>query len=364
MKILFHLGHPAHFHLFKNAISDLIQHNHQITILIKKKDVLEDLLKQSGLQYQNILPHGRKDNKFSIALGQLKQDFQLFSFCTKHHQDLLVGTSVAISHIGKILGTPSINVNEDDADIVPLYAKLAYPWASVILTPKVCRMGKWEHKTIHYNSYHELAYLHPQHFTPDITIAQKYISTQKPYYIVRFAKLGAHHDEGIKGLSNEMAMQLIRLLSAHGNVYITSERELSEDLEKYRIQISPIHMHHVMAFASMYVGDSQTMAAESGVLGVPFIRFNDFVGRISYLDEIENKYHLGYGIKPSNPQQLLEKAEKIITNRESKEIFVSRKNKLIEEKINYAAFLTWFIETYPESMKQMRMNPDYQYNFR
>jgi len=42
-------------------------------------------------------------------------------------------------------------------------------------------------------------------------------------------------------------------------------------------------MHHVMAFASLYIGDSQTMAAEAGVLGVPFVRFNDFVGRIGYL---------------------------------------------------------------------------------
>ena len=35
-----------------------------------------------------------------------------------------------------------------------------------------------------------------------------------------------------------------------------------------------------VAFASLYIGDSQTMAAEAGVLGVPFVRFNDFVGRL------------------------------------------------------------------------------------
>ena len=55
-------------------------------------------------------------------------------------------------------------------------------------------------------------------------------------------------------------------------------------------------MHHVMAFASLYIGDSQTMAAEAGVLGVPFVRFNDFVGRIGYLRELEDVYELGYGI--------------------------------------------------------------------
>ena len=69
--------------------------------------------------------------------------------------------------------------------------------------------------------------------------------------------------------------------------------------EKYRIKINPLDMHHVMAFASLYIGDSQTMAAEAGVLGVPFVRFNDFVGRIGYLRELEDKYRLGFGVHAS-----------------------------------------------------------------
>ena len=50
-------------------------------------------------------------------------------------------------------------------------------------------------------------------------------------------------------------------------IYITSERPLEPQFEKYRIKINPLDMHHVMAFASLYIGDSQTMAAEAGVLG-------------------------------------------------------------------------------------------------
>ena len=62
-----------------------------------------------------------------------------------------------------------------------------------------------------------------------------------------------------------------------------------------------------MSFAKIYFGDSQTMAAESGVLGVPFIRFNDFVGKISYLDELENNYKLGFGINTNNNKKLYKK---------------------------------------------------------
>lgn len=35
MKILFHLGHPVHFHLFKNVIKTLKEKKHQVFIFIK-----------------------------------------------------------------------------------------------------------------------------------------------------------------------------------------------------------------------------------------------------------------------------------------------------------------------------------------
>lgn len=364
MKVLFHLGHPAHFHLFKNVIHNLKKNGHAVFILIKKKDVLEQLLIEQGFDYYNILPQGRKDHKLGIAIGQLKQDYKVFAFSFKNKSNLLIGTSVAISHVGKLLNIPSINLNEDDADVVPLYAKLSYPWATNILAPNVCRMGKWQDKTTFYNSYHELAYLHPKNFKIDKKIALQYVSLDRPFFIIRFAKLGAHHDVGIQGISNDIASNIIEILKPFGNIYITSERELSDDLEKYRIQVNPKDMHHVMAFASLYIGDSQTMAAESGVLGVPFIRFNDFVGRISYLDELENKYQLGYGIKTKDVDLLYQKIEELLDMPNRKDVFKSRRKKMLEEKIDYAAFLTWFIEDYPKSVEIMKENPDYQYKFK
>ena len=120
-----------------------------------------------------------------------------------------------------------------------------------------------------------------------------------PFFIMRFASLNAHHDSGIKGINTEIAQRLIDILAPHGSIYITSERPLEPQFEKYRIRINPLDMHHVMAFASLYIGDSQTMAAEAGVLGVPFVRFNDFVGRIGYLRELEDVYRLGFGVHAS-----------------------------------------------------------------
>ena len=68
MKVLFQFGHPAHFHLFRNTIEGLNRDGHQTYILIRKKDILEDLLIQSGLPYTNILPSGKK-NIFTLMLN-------------------------------------------------------------------------------------------------------------------------------------------------------------------------------------------------------------------------------------------------------------------------------------------------------
>ena len=115
MKILFYLHHPAHFHLFKHSIRKLIALKHDIRIVATKKDVLEDLIKTEGWEYENFLPHGRKDNKFSIAFGLIKQDLRLLRKCLKDRPDLLIGTSTEICHIGYLLRIPNIFVNEDDA---------------------------------------------------------------------------------------------------------------------------------------------------------------------------------------------------------------------------------------------------------
>ena len=167
------------------------------------------------------------------------------------------------------------------------------------------------------------------------------------------------HDSGIKGINTEIAQRLVDILKPHGRIYITSERPLEPQFEQYRIKINPLDMHHVMAFASLYIGDSQTMAAEAGVLGVPFVRFNDFVGRIGYLRELEDVYELGYGIKASadgSVEVLCARVQELVAfpAAKRKAIFEARRQKMLSEKIDCAKFLTWFIEQYPESVAETK----------
>lgn len=377
MNILVQLAHPAHFHYYKNSIKQLQKDGHNVVLVLTTKDILETLVKDAGFEYTNIMVKSHKNSKIGYLYDMIVRCIRILLLSLKHKIDLLTGSTIEISLIGWLLRKPSINIGEDDAAVVQKYINMVAPFIDVRLTPVVCNDGKLEPHSVHYPSNMELGYLHPNHFTADKSIVDGYgIDTEKPYFILRFSSLNAHHDNGIQGINTAIAQRLVDTLSPHGQIYITSERELEPQFEPYRIRINPLDMHHVMAFASLYIGDSQTMAAEAGVLGTPFVRFNDFVGRIGYLRELEDVYQLGYGIhatplkedssirltngqvQPSGTEALYKAVEDLVAMPadERKRIFSERRERMLSEKIDYAKYLTWFIENYPASQQETREN--------
>ena len=326
---LFYLGHPAHYHNISVVIQQLSEQGCRIVLVARGKDVLFQLLE--GLPYEiSYLPPKKGTGKLSLITTVIKREFILFRLALKYKPLVLVGTDIVITHVGKLLGIPSIILNEDDAHEVPFLAKFGFKYATAVFSPNSCDISPYEYKKIGYNGYHELAYLHPNYFHPDKHKIQDLLVDGSKYFILRFAELTAHHDEGKKGIDLTLALQIIEKLSPFGRVYITSERELTPELERYRIKIHPKHIHHALYFASMYIGDSQTMAAEAAVLGTPSIRFNDFVGKLGYLEELEHQYHLTIGIPTHQPELLLAKIDELLANPSLQSIFQQRKEEMLK----------------------------------
>lgn len=209
---------------------------------------------------------------------------------------------------------------------------------------------------------HELAYLHPNQFQANKSVLNQYKLENKAYYILRLSALKAHHDIGEEGINYQQSIQILDILKAKGSILISSENPLPKNLEQYSIK-SPDHFHHLLAFSKLLVCDSQTVASEAAVLGVPSVRINSFVGRISYLEELEHKYQLTFGFKPSQFDIAKQKIQELLDENQI-EVFTNRRQKLLSEKIDLTAFLVWFIESYPDSVKILKENPDYHYNFK
>lgn len=342
MRIIIDVGHPAHVHLFRNAAKAWINKGHQVLFTTRDRKLVPELIESFGFNYKIISKTGR--NQVGLLFELLQHDFNLLKLTRKFKADILIGTSISITHVSKLTSATSIVFNEDDVDYLKSFSILAYPFADVIVTPD-CLRDKHTSKYVTYNSYHELAYLHPKWFTPDKSILKELnVKENEKYFILRFVAFSAHHDVDKKGISESLQRRLITLLSEYGKVFITSEDPLPEDLEPYSLTTPPEKIHHVISFATMFISDSQTMTIEASVLGIPAIRMNSFVGMCSVVEELQHKYDLTYGFLPEEEKEMQNKIIELLNYPSIKENWGKKRDKMLKEKIDLTEWIINFIE--------------------
>lgn len=361
MKILIFISHPAQFLFYRNAVAKLKEKGYTVHLLIKSKDILAELIDQEGWDYVNIHPGLRGRSKVDILWSLLVRDFRIWAYSRKHDISLFMGSDASVAHIAKLSGKPCITTLEDDYQVIKNLARLTYPFTTHILVPGICDVGLWKNKKIGYEGYMKLAYLHPEHFNPDRSKVK--LANETPYFIIRLSGLEAHHDSGIKGISFSVLNKIIKYLSLKGEVYISSEKQLPTEYNKYKLSIRVQDIHHYLWFSEMLICDSQSMTVEASVLGVPNIRVSSFSGKISVLEELEEKYQLTCGILPENEEQVFSKLDELLSMHDLHGTFRGRRNKMLNEKIDVSSFLIWFIGSYPESVGIMKDNPDFQRKF-
>lgn len=370
MNILIDIVHPAHVHLLRNFYHEMTGKGHKVVVTCKHIPSAMQLLDMYGIPY--IYLGEKKDNIVLKALEQVWYNMKLLRIARCEKCTIAVGSSITLAHIAALskwsLFRKRINailLDDDDDEVEPLYAKYGHPFANVVLSPQdTPRVTK---KVIYYPAYHELAYLHPNRFTPDPSVlddagihyerdAKGNVVNVEPYFVMRFNAFKAHHDVGVVGLTIENKRRMVQLLSQHGKVFITTERNIDEEFMLYQLRVPQDKVHSLLYYATMFVGDSQTMTSEAAVLGTPSIRCNTFVGRIHYLEEEEHRYELTYGFRPDASEEMFAKVKELLAtgDAELKAEWGKRRTVLLSEKIDYTAFLTYFIENYPQSVEEVR----------
>jgi len=330
MRVIFDLGHPAHFHLFKHAIKLLKDSGNDIEIIAREKDCLIGLLDATGWTYHRV-PRRRR-TLCNTGLQTIKAFQMVISLAKRMKPDLMVGTSVIVAPAARLTGATSVIFNEDDAKVVPIFANLTYPLAHYIVTPDCLAYEDYGKKHVTYHGYHELAYLHPRVFQPNEAVFSELgITPGERYSLVRLVSLTAHHDIGHRGLSTTQAKAIVDRLRRYGRVFITAEKMVDTTLQKFLLPTPPDRIFHVLYYADLVVGDSQTMCAEAAMLGTASLRCNSFVGRISYLEELEHRYGLTSGILPKDFDKLLNKIDELLSNDELRQQCKERREKLLSE---------------------------------
>ncbi|MCP4148716.1 MAG: DUF354 domain-containing protein [bacterium] len=362
MKLLIDIGHPAHVHLFRNFFLEMKKKNIAPIVTVKNIPAAEELLDLYGIEHITI--GAKSDSIFGKLMAQFSFNWQLYKLVKKHKITLGIGTSITLTHVSKVTKMKSLLFDDDDAEVQPLFVKFAHPFADCLLSPDVLKHERTKKHHITYPGYHELAYLHPNRYTPDPGILEEAgLKEGDKYFVMRFNVFKAHHDVGVKGLSLEQKLKLVETLEKEGRVFITTEREIEPELKKYQLKIPSHKIHSFIHYATMLVGDSQTMTSEAAVLGTPAIRCNSLVGRIAYLEEEEHKYNLTYGFKPEKFDALLTKVQELLAMPDLKQEWQKRREILLKDKIDVTAFFVWFVENYPESVNIIEKDPEYTKKF-
>lgn len=337
MNVVFTVQHPAHVHLFKNAIRELGDEA-TVRVFARENDIASHLLEAYDITYTGLAP--RADSFLELAGVQALYESRLLWHCLRDRPDVMVAMcEPGVAHVSKLVGAKSLVLT--DTEHASLQNRLTFPFADRILTPHCYRddIGPKQHR---YHGYHELAYLHPARFTPDPSVLDGIDATpDEKIVVLRLVSWGAAHDVGNGGFV-DVAEAVAALEATGARVLITAEAGLPAELADYEVSVEPHRIHHLLACADLFVGEGATMAAESAVLGVPSVYINTL--SMGYTEELRDRYGLLFSYSGRARQRRgIDKATSILESYDA-ETWRTRRERLLSEKTDTTAVILDHIE--------------------
>jgi len=349
MRILFGTSHPKHVYIFKNVIINLMERGHEVKVVAVKKEITEYLLKKFDLPYTVI---GKNQPKLYRKLAALpKWEYSTFKIAREFKPDIFIGRALPhLAHVSAIFRRPFILF--EDTEHATKVQKICLPFANVVLTPD-CYKRSFKGKHIRFKGYYEHAYLHPKYFKPDPSVLDDLgLSKDDKFVVIRFVSWSAVHDIGQRGVGLKMKRAYVSKLEKYGKIFIFSEGEMEKEFEKYKVRILPEKFHSLLYYAQLYIGEGGSTATEAAILGTPSIHVSSTAKYCGNFEDLHKNYKLIYTF--SDDRQALEKAIEILEDPDSKGKWRQRREKMLKEKIDVTAFITDFIENFPESFYKLK----------
>ncbi|HEX2908675.1 MAG TPA: hypothetical protein VHO69_17515 [Phototrophicaceae bacterium] len=333
--ILFDLSHPADVHLFRNLAREWVAQGHQVLFSALDREIIVYLLDHYQLPYKIV--YTRQKGKLALVKELLLRPWPTYQIARHLRADLFISMgNPTVGLPALLMGRPYLALTDTDHAVEQHL--LFQPFATVIATPDVFtrNLGK---KQIRYNSFQELAYLHPDVFTPDARELESLgLSPDETYFVVRFVAWGATHDIGEHGLSGQEKGQLIRELAQHGRVLLSVEGgDIDPEFAGLVTTFPPEKVHHLLAFATMYIGEGGTMGTEAALLGTPSLFVSTLRG--GNWTDLRDNYGLLYFY--DNGRETLAKVRELLQMPNLKAEWQQRRSRMLAAKSNP---IPWFVD--------------------
>lgn len=267
MRVLFDLVHPADALFFFHSIHALKDRGVEVRVASRSKDVLVELLDELGIEHSPLT--SAREGLLGQACELVGRDIALFRLARSWKPDVMAGFGgIAISHVGRLLGIPSISFY--DTEHAALQLGLTLPFISEWHVPQTWNGAIAKGRTFRFRGSKQFAYLHPDYFRPDPGLAREVgWDPDQDNFLIRTVAWRANHDRGRKGISVAQLDQIVESLAARGKVHISAEGELPAAFRSLQIRGRVSAFHHLLAHCRLCCGESITVASEAVALGVP-----------------------------------------------------------------------------------------------
>jgi len=358
MRVLFDIQHPAQVHLFRPAIRTLEAYGNETLVTSREKEMTTTLLDAYGISHVPL--SARSGGLAAAALELGVRELRTVARARAFDPDVVVSrTSPAAVHAARLCGCASVVVTDTDlGKTLPGRAvqRVTLPLASVVCRPPELDLPVAASKQRELG-FQELAYLHPERFTPDADVLAEYgVDADEPYSVVRLAGWDAYHDVGEGGLSRSTTAELVERLADHGTVYLSSEASLSDRLGAEPLPVPPHRVHDLLYYASLYVGDSGTMSTEAAMLGTPAVRTNSMVGEGDerVFHALESQYGLLFS--HADERAALDRVDQLLAAGLSGGEWGRRRDRLVRDAADVTARLLDIIEA-QANQSRLRRQP-------
>ncbi len=203
MNVIFDIVHPADVHFFARCIHALKQRGDHVLVTSRQKDITLELLNRLSIEHHEISRKG--EGWAGLLLEFIQRTVSLWRVARGFQPDIIVSNNSPCGpQVAAIRRCPSLVF--DDTETHRNSQRLATPVVTEIHSPDCYRLPRnrnsaFQRKQRLYPGYLPLAYLHPNHFRPNMQVLKAAnIPCDKSIVLLRVVSWGAAHDFGRRHL--------------------------------------------------------------------------------------------------------------------------------------------------------------------
>ncbi|WP_255171648.1 DUF354 domain-containing protein [Natrononativus amylolyticus] len=290
MRVIVTVECADHVRFFRHAIRTLEADDHDVCVFARERPAVLEALERFEIPHVGL--GGTGDRLGEPARSQLEYETRLLKHARRLEPDVLSAVNAsAVAHVASLVGARSVVFS--DTDRTTLLGRLTRPLVDTVCVPRRVETESTA-GVIRHRSYHELAYLHPNRFTPDRSLRADLTPDAEPGDRLVLTTLASWEDD-----EPSKTLEFVERLEREGaTVLIAAETPLPEPLERRRRSLDAHRVHDALACADLVVTERSTTAVESAVLGTPTVYVSDCERRATH--QLEDEFELVFNVRGRN----------------------------------------------------------------